>query len=137
MPNHRIFTGLGGVFAVAFFISFVALRATPVLSAPFCVEADGLPAECWYYDLQSCQKEAARRQAYCSANAEELALASEGAPFCVMGSELIPICVFQNRESCQNAATRRNAICVENELQEQTISDQETISQLTNFTAQE
>ncbi len=99
-------------FTTAFFCLW--LLPSGVSAAPFCVEAQGLPAECWYYDARSCRQEAIRRNGRCSANLEEVTLPDQGAPFCIVDSGLVPVCSYQNGEDCNAMASARNAVCFEN-----------------------
>lgn len=95
-------------------IAALALHAPAARAAPFCVEAEGLPADCLYHDLASCKQEAARKQGYCTVNKEEITLSANDDAFCTMDSSLVPLCVFQNGEDCYASAASGNAICFEN-----------------------
>ncbi len=93
----------------------------PAWAAPFCIEQQGLPSECWYYDVQSCRKEATKRNGRCSANADEIVLPENAAPFCIIEAGAAPACVFQSGESCDDEAAARNAVCFQN------IKDEESV----------
>lgn len=79
--------------------------------APFCVEAEGVPSECWYYDARLCKEEAFKRSGRCSANLQEISLPKEGQPVCILGSGLVPICSYRSMDDCNNQAANRNAVC--------------------------
>lgn len=95
---------------------FCALWLIPSIaaSAPFCVESQGLAAECWYHDIRTCREEATARNGFCSVNRSEITIAESGAPYCVIDSSGIPVCAFQGGESCQEAAARMGGVCFEN-----------------------
>jgi hypothetical protein len=90
------------------------LSPTDALSAPFCVESQGVPAECWFYDIRSCRQEAEKRGGICSVNMEEIELTDQGAPFCIMDSSMIPVCAYQGGETCHEEAGKRDAVCFQN-----------------------
>ena len=96
-----------------FFCCF-GLLASSAFGAPFCVEAQGLPSECLYYDAQSCRAEAAKKDGYCAANPEELVLPDHAAPFCLVDTGMAPDCAFQSGEACHDEAAKRNAVCFQN-----------------------
>ncbi len=99
---------------VMLFIGLFPLLPLPALAAPFCVEQQGLPRECWYYDSRSCKQEAARRKGFCSVNLEEIVLTGQGADFCLINSGMAASCDFQSAETCNQAAEKSNAVCFEN-----------------------
>lgn len=100
------------LFAIAFYCLW--LFPSEAFSAPFCIEVQGLPLECLYYDIGSCKQEAEKRDGYCSVNTEEIALTDQGAPYCIIDSSMMPICAFQGGESCNEEAAKRNAVCFQN-----------------------
>jgi hypothetical protein len=83
-------------------------------SAPFCVEGDGIPAQCVYYDAKQCWQDADRQKGYCSANFSELSLTETDNSICMIDSARVPVCGYQNIQSCQSEAKRRNAVCFQN-----------------------
>ena len=87
-------------------------------AAPFCVKATGLPAECWYYDITSCKSEAQRRQAFCTANPEEMRTTASDGPICLVDSSMVPLCMFQTSQACNQEAQMRNGVCFSNIAQE-------------------
>lgn len=97
--------------AIAFTYFCLWLVPSTVSGAPFCVEAEGLSPECWYYDVRSCREEAAKKDSLCTANLQEITLSDQGAPFCIIDSSMVPVCAFQHNESCQQEAEMHNAIC--------------------------
>ncbi len=109
MPDKRSYC-----LYIAFFIFFWLLVSPAATAAPFCVEQQGIPSECWFYDVNSCRHEAGRRGGHCSVNLEEVTLPEQGAPFCVMDSGMVPVCSFQSGESCNEAAAKGNAVCFQN-----------------------
>ena len=98
----------GMIFLCLWFFSLAAF------AAPFCIETEGAPDECWFYDVKLCRKEAERRGGTCTANPDEVSGSEYGAPFCLMEAGMIPVCAFQNSENCHQEAARKNTVCYEN-----------------------
>ena len=95
-------------------LAVLSCGAPPAHAAPFCVEADGMPAECWYHDIGLCKQEADRKRGYCTVNREEIAVPGGDGAFCMVDSTLVPLCAFQHGESCYESAARSDAVCFEN-----------------------
>jgi hypothetical protein len=95
----------------AFFCLFASGSAS---GAPFCVEAQGLPSECWYYDIRLCKQEAAKRDAHCTANNQEISAGRQGAAYCIVDTGMVPVCSFEIAEACHMAAANQNAVCFKN-----------------------
>ena len=105
MPEKRY------IHAAAFTVCCLWLVPSAVFGAPFCVEAQGLPPECWYYDVRTCRQEAEKKSSLCTANLQEITLSGQGAPFCIIDSSMVPDCTFQHSENCNEEAAKRNAVC--------------------------
>lgn len=88
--------------------------STGALAAPFCVESQGLPAECWFHDVVSCRQEAAKRNGHCSLNQDEVKISDQGAPFCIIDAGMVPVCAFEGGDTCDQEAAKRNAVCFQN-----------------------
>lgn len=108
MPSRKI------ILAASLCLCLFQFQYSPAYSAPFCVEGESIPAECWYYDIRACKEEAAKRKGYCSVNHEEISLPETGAPFCMIDSAMIPVCAYQNGETCHMQASAKNAVCFQN-----------------------
>ncbi len=108
MPEKRY------IHAAAFAFCCLWLAPSAAPGAPFCIEAEGLSPECWYYDVRSCMQEAKKRDSLCTANSQEVALPDRSTPFCVIDSSMIPDCTFQYSEDCYQEAASRNAVCFQN-----------------------
>lgn len=104
------------LFLLAVTISFVWLPGpSAAYGAPFCIESQGLPAECWYYDMRTCREEADKKGSLCTANPQEISFKDQSVPFCIIDPGMKPVCAFQSRDSCQQEAARRdNSVCVQN-----------------------
>ena len=102
------------LFVIIAFCSPFLFCGAKAHSAPFCVEQEGVPAECLYQDSASCWQEAAKRKGFCSANLQEVALRQRDNSYCVIDSSLSPLCGYQSAESCQEAA-KRNGVCFKND----------------------
>ncbi|MGZ9097472.1 MAG: hypothetical protein ACXW30_04165 [Micavibrio sp.] len=105
MPEKRY------IHAVAFAFCCLWLVPSAGYAAPFCIEAEGLSPECWYYDVRSCRQEAEKNGHLCTANLQEITLSDQGASFCIVDSSMVPDCTFQNSENCHQEAAKRNAVC--------------------------
>lgn len=97
-------------------ILFFTLIAVPhtARSAPFCIEGDGVPSQCVYFDTRQCWQDADRQKGICSANLSELNLSEADNSICMVDSARVPVCGYQNLQSCQNEARKRNAVCFQN-----------------------
>jgi hypothetical protein len=80
-------------------------------AAPFCIESQGLPAQCIYYDAGDCQKEAGRQGATCSANPDEMHLTSNVGQYCLITSQQISLCIYSDRNTCSIDAARQHGAC--------------------------
>jgi hypothetical protein len=94
---------------------FTVFLSRPAAAAPFCIEAKGVPAECWYYDVRECKTAAAKEHARCSVNPKEITVSGTGGSYCIVDSGKRPTCSFQNWGSCEDAAAKQSgSICFEN-----------------------
>src|SRR5579863_4136457 len=53
-------------------------------AAPFCIQSQGLPAQCIYYDAGDCQREANRQGAICTASPDEVTLSTNLGQYCLV-----------------------------------------------------
>lgn len=103
------------VFTTAILCVACFFSAKPVTAAPFCIETQGTPSECWYYDVRSCREEAKKKQGRCAVNLNAIKVSGKGAPYCIIDSAMKPWCTFQNEASCETEAARSSAaICFQN-----------------------
>ncbi|HTK85375.1 MAG TPA: DUF3551 domain-containing protein [Patescibacteria group bacterium] len=98
-------------------VTAYALLAIPgtAHSAPFCVEGDGIPQQCVYYDTKQCWQDANRQKARCSVNIAELNLSEADNSICMVDSARMPVCGYQNLDNCQAEARKQNAVCFQND----------------------
>ncbi len=89
------------------------LYAPSLYAAPFCVEVQGLPKECNYYDAIQCRNRAAQAAGVCTANAAELQLQPGTGKYCLVDSNRVSMCRYADRTSCENDAIRQGAVCIE------------------------
>ena len=109
ISTARLFLTIAMLAGFSIFIPRLAV------AAPFCIEAQGVPLQCWYYEVKECQKAAGKQHARCSANIREIKVSGIGGSFCIVDSGNRPVCAFQNRESCEAVtATRSGSICFQN-----------------------
>ena len=91
----------------------VTLLVTPAMSAPYCIELQGITSQCLYVDANSCRLRAQQLGGSCSVNPAEITLPSVGAfPYCISGPGYAS-CKFADRGSCEAEASRVGASCVE------------------------
>jgi hypothetical protein len=82
-------------------------------AAPFCIESQGLKPYCIYYDAGSCQQEANRQGAICSANPDEVHLTPNVGQYCLVTSQLVSLCIYSDRGTCTVDAQRQNGSCTD------------------------
>jgi hypothetical protein len=80
-------------------------------AAPFCIESQALKPLCIYYDAHSCQTEANRQGAICSANRDEVRLTSNVGQYCLVTSQLVSLCIYSDRGTCTADAQRQHGTC--------------------------
>ena len=80
-------------------------------AAPFCIESQALSPQCIYYDAQSCQTEANRQGAICSANRNEVRLTNNVGQYCLVTSQLVSLCIYSDRGTCTADALRQHGTC--------------------------
>jgi hypothetical protein len=80
-------------------------------SAPFCIEMEGVPQQCLYFDTKQCWQDAKKQRARCAVNVAELKNSETDNSICMEDSARQPVCGYQNLESCQGEASKRNAVC--------------------------
>jgi hypothetical protein len=102
------------LFAFLVFCCSIFFGGTKAHSAPFCIEQEGVPAECLYQDSSSCWREATKRKGFCSVNLKEVAVRQRDNSFCIIDSSMVPVCGYQSAESCREAA-KQNGVCFKNE----------------------
>jgi len=105
-----------GLFLVITILSgFSTFCPRPAAAAPFCIEAKGVPPQCWYYDARECKTEAVKEHARCSINPKETMASGAGGSYCIVDSDKRPVCTFQSWESCEDVAAKKNgAVCFQN-----------------------
>jgi hypothetical protein len=80
-------------------------------AAPFCIQSQGLPAQCIYYDAGDCQKEANRQGAICSANPDEVHMTANVGQYCLITSQQVSLCIYSDRDTCIADAARQHGAC--------------------------
>lgn len=94
-------------------IAAVAMLASPAAAAPYCVNLQGITAQCLYFDANQCRAQARRAGGSCAVNPAELTLPAGGSyPYCLTGPGYTS-CKFADRGSCEAEAGRQRATCVE------------------------
>ncbi len=93
-------------------LSALVLVSTSAVAAPFCVVTN-YATNCWYYNVESCQR-AAGSQGACIVNSQEAQLpAKGGTPFCVV-TNYGTNCWYHDANSCRQAAAHSGGACVVN-----------------------
>jgi hypothetical protein len=86
----------------------------PSIAAPFCVQAQAIPAECFYYDAVQCRKRAHELNGLCVANPGELVITPGGTgKYCLVLSSRHTQCVYADRTTCENDAVPASGVCIE------------------------
>lgn len=102
------------LYIIGLLLAAAMLYAPGVLAAPFCVQAQGIPPECYYDDASQCRKRAAELKGLCVANRAELAVTAFGAgKYCMVDSHRIVQCIYIDRASCDADAARHDAACID------------------------
>ncbi len=91
----------------------IILYAPALHAAPFCVEKQGMPAECNFYDAVECRKRSEQVSGVCSVNPAEIRLQPGVGKYCVVDSNHVSMCQYADRTSCDNDAVRYGAVCIE------------------------
>jgi hypothetical protein len=92
-----------------------SLFAQPLWAAPFCVQAQALPAQCEYFDAAQCRARAFELSGFCVANPGEMVIAAGGTDrYCLVLSSRQAQCIYPDRTSCDKDAGSANGVCMEN-----------------------
>ncbi len=94
-------------------IATLALSAAPAEAAPFCVSAQSEKViQCYYEDIDECQRDAALQDGYCTVNIATLpTLPESGSRVCLMESSRNIRCLYVDLASCQIDANRSDGAC--------------------------
>lgn len=91
----------------------LTLLAVPAAAAPYCVQLQGMAAQCLYVDGNECRQRAQQLGGSCGVNPAELSLPTGGQfPYCISGAGYSS-CKFADRGSCEAEARNLRATCVE------------------------
>ena len=94
-------------------VAGLALVATPAVAAPYCINIQGITAQCLYFDANECRIQANRAGGSCDVNPTEVTLPAGGTyPYCVVGAGFSS-CKFVDRGSCETEARRLKANCAQ------------------------
>lgn len=94
-------------------LSFVLFLCAPnmALAAPYCVNIQGMPSECYYDDANLCRERASEVSGLCKINPGEIELPSGYGNYCLVASGGIISCIYQDFDSCERVAINNNGIC--------------------------
>lgn len=98
---------------MALAVVMMCLYAPVSHAAPFCVQKQGMPDDCSYYDVAECRQRSQQESGVCSVNVSEMRLQPGTGKYCLVDSKHISMCQYADRTSCDNDATRYGAVCVE------------------------
>ena len=87
--------------------------APALFAAPFCVQKQGLPPDCNYYDAVQCRQRAGQLAGVCAVNDAEIKLQPGIGKYCVVNSSHVSMCDYADRTTCDGDAMRSGAVCVE------------------------
>src|SRR5579871_1569454 len=94
--------------------TFFAGFAAAANAAPFCIEAQGIPPQCHYYDTSQCQREATQIAGDCTVDPAILKGKEGQGAYCLIDSALVVRCLYPDPNSCNAEAMRGSGICVAN-----------------------
>lgn len=83
-------------------------------AAPFCMEINGLPDECIYYDPDLCLARARTQNGICSPNSREIRFDGGAGSYCLVLSGGSAECHYTDFRSCQQVARNNKALCERN-----------------------
>lgn len=105
------------VFSFAFLFAFLLVLSSPffpALAEPFCVEAYGIPKECYYSDPEECRKRAAQMAGICTVNPDLFSFPEGEGSYCLVVAAGVVHCLYSDARSCESEAARNKGICVRN-----------------------
>lgn len=95
-------------------LMFVSTLPASAWAAPFCVQSQGVPPQCDYYDAAQCRTRANELNGFCTANRSELVITSGGNnKYCLVLSSRHTQCLYADRNTCENDASAANGVCIE------------------------
>jgi hypothetical protein len=95
-------------------LAAVGLAAVPgANAAPFCVQSEGVPPQCLYFDAASCDAHARQMHGSCTANSSELHVSPGPGHFCLITSGPVSSCMYFDGASCDVEAKRQHGVCIE------------------------
>ena len=90
------------------------ISPSSALAAPFCLEAQGTPPECIYYDASECRTRAYEVRGLCIANPGEMIITpGSTGRYCLVLSSRHAQCLYADRTSCENDAGPAGGVCME------------------------
>ena len=100
------------VLALGAFCILAPLWSSMAMAGTFC-NVTSFGKQCWFYDMDSCQQEAASSGGACIINQKEARPPSGSAPFCVVTSHSSS-CWYYNAQDCQREAAISGGACAVN-----------------------
>ena len=97
----------------ALILSFGVLMApTLVQAAAFCVAGPGLPPQCLYDDIVTCQRASDPPNSACIVNPQTVLSYVGGSNTCLVSPSRIAQCIYTDRDQCNGEAYRSGGVCI-------------------------
>jgi hypothetical protein len=87
----------------------------PANAGMFCVAGPALQPQCLYEDVESCQRDAASSDTYCTINPDTYLMYYGSQRYCTVQPDRTAQCLYADRGQCNREAGRNQAICIDRE----------------------
>jgi hypothetical protein len=81
----------------------------------FCIAGPALQPQCLYEDVDSCERDAAAPDTYCTVNPEAYLMYHGSQRYCTVQPDHLAQCLYDDRSQCNREAGRNKAICIDRE----------------------
>jgi hypothetical protein len=88
--------------------------AGDAMAAPFCADAQGVSAECYYYDATQCRDRGREIGGGCRVNRDEIELPEGYGGYCMVTGALVVSCIYPDLIGCERDARQNNGVCALN-----------------------
>ena len=94
---------------------FLAIPGQQASAGTFCVAGVGMPPQCLYEDVESCERDAVSQDTSCTINPESDLMFYGSSRYCTVQADRLAQCMYADRNQCSKEASRNNAICIDRE----------------------